>query len=105
MAYHIRRDDTVVVVAGKERGKQGKVVRVLPRRDRIVVEGVNFITRHIGRRSGVRQTGRVQQEAPLHVSNVRIVCSLCEQPSRIGSRMLEDGTKVRICKACDQVLE
>lgn len=105
MAYRIRRNDMVVVLAGKDRGKQGRVVRVIPRQKRIVVEGVNVITRHIGRRSGVRQTGLVQQEAPLDLSNVKIVCPSCEKPSRVGSRFLEDGTKVRICKACNEVLE
>ena len=105
MAYGIRRNDMVVVITGKDRGKQGRVVRMLPRERRIVVEGVNMITRHVGRRSGVRQTGLIQQEAPLALSNVKIVCPSCEKPSRIGSRFLEDGTKVRICKACNEILE
>ena len=67
----------IVVLSGKDRGKQGRVVKVLPRVQRVVVEGVNMITRHIGRRSGVRQTGLIQQEAPLHISNIKIVCPSC----------------------------
>ncbi len=105
MSYSIRRNDTVVVLAGKDRGKRGRVIRLVPREHRIVVEGVNMITRHIGHRHGVRQTGRVRQEAPLNLSNVKLVCPQCDKPSRLGSRFLEDGTKVRICKACNEVLE
>ena len=105
MSFRVRRNDVVVVLAGKDKGKRGTVVRVIPREKRIVVEGVNIISRHIGQRHGVRQTGIIQQEAPLDLSNVKLICPRCDKPSGIGSRFLEDGVKVRVCKACNEVLE
>jgi large subunit ribosomal protein L24 len=63
------------------------------------------VTRHLGHQQGVRQSGMTTQESPLDMSNIRIVCPTCDKPSRIGTRILEDGSKVRVCKACDEVLE
>ena len=105
MAFGIRRNDQVLITAGKDRGKQGRVIRFEKRKNRVYVEGLNLVTRHLGQQRGVRQSGLTTQEAPLDMSNIRIVCPTCEKPSRIGTRILEDGSKVRICKACDEVLE
>lgn len=105
MSVRIRPNDLIAVTAGKDRGRQGRVMRVLPKEEKVIVEGINFVTRHIGHRQNVRQSGRTQQEAPLHISNVKIVCPGCNKPSKLGSRILEDGSKVRVCKACNEVLE
>jgi large subunit ribosomal protein L24 len=99
MAARIRRDDTVVVIAGKDRGKRGKVVRVIPARNKVVVEGVNMITRHLKARGGVRQAGIVRQEAPIDMSNVAYVEPDTGRPGRVGWEHLEDGTKVRVLRS------
>ncbi len=100
---NIRRDDTVLVTAGRERGKTGKVRQVLPQEDRVIVEGVNIVKRHMKPRSTTaRQAGIVEKEAPLHVSNVALLCPKCDKPTRIGHRFLPDGTKVRFCKRCGE---
>ena len=105
MAFGIRRNDQVLITAGKDKGKQGRVIRFEKKKNRVFVEGLNLVTRHIGQQQGVRQSGLTTQEAPLNMSNIRIVCPTCDTPSRVGTRILEDGSKVRICKACDEVLE
>jgi large subunit ribosomal protein L24 len=98
MAPRIRRDDTVVILSGKDRGKRGKVVRVIPAKNKVVVEGINIITRHQKSRGGVRQAGIIQQEAPIDISNVAYVEPDTGKPGRVGWEYLEDGTKVRVLR-------
>ena len=100
----IRRGDTVLVVAGKEKGRQGRVERVLTGEDRVVVEGVNMVVRHVRPTPGVRQAGRVQRESPLHVSNVMLICAACNQPVRVRHGVLDNGRKVRICQRCGKTI-
>lgn len=102
----IRRNDTVLVTVGKDRGKRGRVLKVLPGRNRVVIEGVNFIKRHTrpNPRANV-QGGIVQREASLHASNVQLVCPECGAQTRIGHRVLEDGRKVRVCRKCEGVVD
>jgi large subunit ribosomal protein L24 len=102
---NIRRDDTVMVIAGKDRGKSGKVNRVIREKDRVVVAGVNIATKHVKNRPGIRQAGIIHVEAPLHISNVMLLCPHCARPTRVGHRFQEDGTKVRVCKHCDEVID
>ena len=99
----IRTGDTVLVVAGRNKGQQGKVRRNLIDRDRIVIEGVNIVKKHI-KRGRARQAGIVEVEAPLHVSNVKLVCPTCKQPTRVGVRAGEDGKNVRYCKKCEALI-
>ena len=102
----VRKNDTVVVVGGKDRGKRGRVLRVVPEVNRVVIEGVNFIQRHT--RPNPQQNvkgGVVEREAPLHASNVQIVCPECGSPTRIGRTLLEDGRKVRVCRKCDGAVD
>ena len=101
----IRKNDTVVVVAGKDRGKKGKVRRALPDEDRVIVEGLNMIKRHSRARRATRQAGIIELEAPIQVSNVMLVCDKCGKPTRIGFRFLDDGKKVRICNSCREVID
>lgn len=102
---HIRRDDTVMVIAGKDRGKSGKVNRVIREKDRVVVAGINIATKHVKNRPGIRQAGIIHVEAPLHVSNVMLICPHCSKPTRIGHVFRDDGTKARACKHCNQIVD
>jgi len=101
----IRKDDTVLVIAGKEKGKTGKVRFAYPKEERVMVEGINFIKRHIRARGRVRQAGIIQLEAPIPVSNVMLLCSRCNRPTRVSFRLLEDGRKVRVCNRCSEVID
>ena len=101
----IRSGDTVLVIAGKDKGKTGRVDRQYTKENRLVVEGVNMITRHVRARPGVRQSGRIQQEAPIHVSNVVLVCNKCNQPTHPKTVFLESGVRVRNCPKCGEVID
>ncbi|UCG20064.1 MAG: 50S ribosomal protein L24 [Deltaproteobacteria bacterium] len=103
--YHIKKNDTVMVIAGKERGKTGKVLRILPKKDRAVVEKVNFIKRHMRPGAHSRQGGIVEKENPINISNLMVICGKCTDPTRVGRRVLEDGSRVRYCKKCDEIIE
>ena len=102
----VRRNDTVIVIAGKNRGKRGRVLKLLPERNRVVVEGVNFIKRHT-RPNPSRNIkgGIVEREASLHASNLQLVCPECGAQTRIGRQLLGDGRKVRICRKCEGVVD
>ena len=102
----IRRNDTVVVMTGKDRGKRGRVLRLLPSKNRLIIEGVNFIKRHTKPNPGKNiKGGVVEREAAIHSSNVQLVCPECGDPARLGHRILEDGRKVRICRKCVGVVD
>ena len=101
----IRKNDTVLVIAGKDKGKKGKVRFVYPEDERLLVDGINFIKRHTRARGTVRQAGIIELEAPIHVSNVMLLCSKCNHPTRVGFRFLADGKKVRICRVCHEVID
>ena len=101
----IRKNDTVIVIAGKDRGKSGKVRRALPNKDRVIVEGLNMIKRHSRARRAARQAGIIELEAPIHVSNVMLLCDKCGKPARVGFRFLADGKRVRICNSCREVID
>jgi large subunit ribosomal protein L24 len=106
LATPIRKNDNVVVTTGKDRGKRGRVLKVLPEKNRVIVEGVNFIKRHTKpnpQRS--IKGGVVEREAPLHASNVQLVCPECGRATRIGRKILGDGRKVRICRKCEGVVD
>ena len=94
-----------MVMAGRERGKRGRVQRVLRKDGRLVIDGLNMTVRHIRPRPGVQQAGRIDLEAPLSASNVRIVCPHCNKAVRVGFTVLEDGKKVRVCKKCHEAIE
>jgi large subunit ribosomal protein L24 len=101
----LRKDDTVMVIAGKERGKTGKVLRVLADEDRVLIERINLVKRHVKPR-GVQQPGGIQEkEAPIHLSNVLPICGRCNKPTRVGHRRLADGTAVRLCRRCGEALD
>ena len=102
----IRRNDSVQVMTGKDRGKKGRVLRVLADKNRLVVEGVNFVKRHTRPNPGRGVKGGIlEKEAAMHASNVQLVCPECSKPTRIGHKVLEDGRKVRICRKCEGVVD
>ena len=103
--YQIKKNDTVMVIAGKEKGKTGKVLKILPKKNRAVVEKVNFIKRHMRPGAHSRQGGIVEKENPINISNLMVVCGKCTDPARVGRRVLEDGSRVRYCKKCDEIIE
>jgi large subunit ribosomal protein L24 len=106
MALSIRRNDTVLVIAGRDRGKRGRVLRVLPDRARLVVEGVHIVKRHT-RPNPQRNVkgGIVERESALAVANVQLVCPECNAATRIGRRRLDDGRRVRVCRKCEGVVD
>ncbi len=101
----IRKDDTVVIITGKDRGKKGKVRRAFPNEDRVAVEGLNMIKRHSRARRATRQAGIIELEAPIHVSDVMLICNKCGNPTRVNFRLLDDGKKVRVCNSCREVID
>ena len=102
----IRKNDNVLVVAGKDRGKRGRVLRVLPDKNRLVVEGINFVKRHTKPNPAQNvKGGIVEREASLHASNVQLVCPECGEATRVGRRLVGDGRKVRICRKCEGVVD
>jgi large subunit ribosomal protein L24 len=101
----IRKDDNVLVIAGKDKGKKGKVRFVYPDKGRVLIEGVNMIKTHSKAKAQVRQAGLIERESSVNLSNVMIICSSCNKPARIGAKILDDGRKVRICRNCQEVIE
>ncbi|MGD9487834.1 MAG: 50S ribosomal protein L24 [Calditrichaceae bacterium] len=95
------KNDTIKVVSGKYKGKISKVLKVFPDKDRVIVEGVNIIKKHTRPSQKNTQGGIVEKEAPIHISNVVLVCGKCNKPTRVGYRFLDDGSKVRFCKNKD----
>jgi large subunit ribosomal protein L24 len=101
----LKKDDTVLVVAGRERGKTGKVVRVLGDRGTILVERLNIVKRHRKPTGPQSPGGILEKEAPLDLSNVKLICPACNKPTRVGRRQLEDGRRVRTCKKCRENID
>ena len=101
----IRKNDTVMIIAGKDKGRKGKVRRAIPKESRVMIEGLNMIKRHSRARKSARQAGIIELEAPVHVSNVMLVCDKCGKLTRVGFRFLVDGKKVRICNSCQEVID
>lgn len=103
--YRIRKDDKVMVIAGKDKGKIGKVLKILPKSDRILVEKVNMVKRHRKGNPYAGQAGGIEEkEASLSISNVALMCDACAKPTRVGYRYTEDGKKLRFCKKCNEVI-
>jgi large subunit ribosomal protein L24 len=101
---HVKKDDLVMVIAGKDKGKSGKVLRVMPEKGRVLVENVNLIKRHTRPSQGNNEGGIIEKEAPLAISNVQLLCQGCNKPARTGLKVLEDGSKVRFCKKCNEIV-
>ena len=108
MGNQIKKGDTVEVISGEDLGARGTVQRVLPKKNRIVVAGVNIVKKHqrpVRAGRGEVQAGIIEFEAPVDISNVLLVCSRCDEPTRVGFTRQEDGSKVRVCKACGEAVD
>ena len=101
----LRREDTVQVISGKDRGKRGKVQRIFPKDESAIVQGANIIKRHTRPRPNIRQAGIVQQEAPLHMSKLMLVCTHCNRAVRVSHKFLDNEKKVRVCASCNEVID
>jgi len=102
---HVRKGDMVIVVSGKERGKRGRVLRVIPEKSRVVVERINLIKKHQRPTQKIRQGGIIEREGSIHLSNVMIVDPTSGKPTRVGSRALGDGKKVRVARRSGEILD
>jgi large subunit ribosomal protein L24 len=103
--FRIRKDDKVMVIAGKDEGKIGKILKILRKHDRVVVEKVNMGKRHVRPNPYRREVGGIiDKEMPIHISNVMVMCSKCAKPTRVGYKYADNGKKTRFCKKCDATL-
>lgn len=105
MGLSIKKNDTVLVVIGKEKGKRGRVLSIYPSKDQLLIEKINMIKKHMKPSRKYTQGGIIEKEAPLHISNVMLICPKCNKPTRIGNSLLQDGMKVRMCKKCREVID
>lgn len=101
----LRSEDTVLVIKGRDRGKQGRIQQVFPHQGRVLVEGVNIVKKHTKASGAVRQAGIIQKELPMPAANVMLICAHCNRPTRIGIKVLADATKARTCTRCQEVIE
>ena len=101
----LKKDDKVKVISGKDRGKIGKVLRVINKKERVLIENINVVKRHTRPTAQNRQGGIVESEAPVHWSSVMLMCNKCVTPTRIKMRHLDDGKKVRACAKCNEVID
>jgi len=110
MGLRIKKNDQVMVIAGKDKGRQGKVIQTLPHDNAVIIDGVNMVTRHqrpkrTTRSTPASQTGRIQKPAPLTVSKVMLICPRCGKASRVGHAIGEGGHRIRTCKRCNELID
>ncbi|MBI4698179.1 MAG: 50S ribosomal protein L24 [Nitrospirae bacterium] len=105
MSLEIKKNDTVAVISGDERGKRGRVLSVLSEKEMLLVERLNMIKRHMKPSKKYSQGGIIERESPIRRANVMLLCPKCDKPTRIGQKILENGTKVRTCKKCREVID
>lgn len=103
--YHLKKNDKVKIIAGKDKGKIGKVLKVFRKDNRVLVESINVVKKHTRPSAQNRQGGIVENEAPLHISNVMLMCNKCVSPGRFRMKRLDDGKKVRLCAKCGEVID
>ena len=103
--HRVRREDNVLVTKGKDRGRTGQVRKVIPKRNRLIVTGVNMVKRPMKPRGQQNPGGIIDREAPIPLSNVALICESCQEPVRVGFRTAGEGRKVRFCKRCDANLD
>ena len=102
---HVHREDTVMVLTGKDRGKKGRVIRLFPKTETALVEKINLVKRHTRPNQQLPQGGILEKEAPIHISNLQVVCSKCAKSTKIAHKILANGQKVRSCKKCGEILD
>lgn len=102
MKIHVKKDDTVIVISGKDKGKTGQVLKVAPKKGKVIVQGVNIVKKHQKPNRANAQGGIIEKEGAIYSSKVMLYCTKCKNATRISSKILEDGTKVRVCKKCGE---
>nr|WP_174391328.1 50S ribosomal protein L24 [Caldanaerobius polysaccharolyticus] len=102
---HVKKGDMVVVISGDDKGKKGKILKAFPKTGKVLVEGVNIVTKHQKPRPGVQQAGIIHEEAPIDSSNVMLYCPNCNRGVRYKREILSNGEKVRVCKICNEALD
>jgi len=102
---HVHREDTVLVLTGKDRGKKGRVIRLFPKTEKALVEKINMVKRHTRPTQQLPQGGIMEKEAPIHLSNLKVVCGKCGKATRIAHKELASGQKTRVCKKCGEILD
>ena len=103
MKVHVRKNDTVIVISGKDKGKTGEVLKVIPKTGRVIVKGVNIVKKHQKPNKQNMQGGIVEMEAAINSSKVMLYCEKCKKATRISNKIMEDGSKVRVCKKCGEI--
>jgi large subunit ribosomal protein L24 len=103
--YNLKKDDKVKVIAGKDNGKIGKVLKVFRKKERVLVENINMMKRHTKASAQNKQGGIIETESPIHFSNVSLMCNKCLAPVRIKMKKLDDGKKIRICRKCSEIID
>jgi large subunit ribosomal protein L24 len=103
--FHVKKNDQVMVMAGKEKGKSGKLLRIIAKKEGALIEKVNFVKRHSRPSGQNRQGGIIEKEAPLPLSNIMIICAKCTVPVKVGRKILDDGKRVRYCKKCGEHID
>lgn len=102
---HVHREDTVLVLTGKDRGKKGRVIRLFPKAEKALVEKINMVKRHTRPTQQMPQGGILEKEAAVHISNLQVVCSKCGKPTRVAHKTLANGNKTRACKKCGEIMD
>ncbi len=102
---HVHRDDTVLVLTGKDRGKKGRIIRLFPLKNKALIEKINMVKRHTRPNQQMPQGGIVEKESPIHISNLKVICSKCGKPTRVGYKKLNENKSTRICKKCGEILD
>lgn len=100
----VKKGDKVLILSGKDKGKEGKVLQALPKKDKVIVEGINKVKRHTKPNQNVPKGGIIPKEAPMHASKVMVVCPACSKPTRVAKKMV-DGKMIRVCKKCSEPLD
>jgi large subunit ribosomal protein L24 len=102
---HVHREDTVLILTGKDRGKKGRVIRLFPGVEKALVEKINMVKRHTRPNQQLPQGGIMEKESPIHISNLQVICGKCSKATRISHKTLTSGQKVRLCKKCGEILD
>jgi len=105
MGLSVKKNDTVLVIAGREKGKKGRVLSVYPSKGKLLIEKINMIRKHMKPTRKYAQGGIIEKEAPLHISNIMLICPKCNKPTRISNTHLQEGRRVRMCKKCREVMD
>lgn len=101
----LKKGDNVLVICGEDKGKSGKIIDIVPKKDKVIIEGVRFLKKHMKPTQKSPQGGIVNQEGTIHLSNVKLICNKCNKPTRIKKDVTKEGKKVRICKKCGEIID